>query len=167
MAQEAWSRQDMERALRFAEMAVHFDPLSREALEFRAQVWQRVSDAPLPEEAIRAPNGRSWTAPLDGPTVAPWIFQEMENSPSSSSGPESPLPEVPPPPENGGEKPSWPIRPPRPLPPAPKGKPSESSMDKDSANPSGPGLNPVREEGPPRKEIRRPSLFQTTPFRTP
>lgn len=169
MAQEAWAGQDMERALRFAEMAVHFDPLNRDALEFRAQVWQSVSAGPLPEEAIRASKDRSWTAPLDGPTVAPWIFQEMEKSPSSSPGPERPLPEVPPPPESGGENPDRSARPRHPLPPAATSKPSESSVDRDSANPSRPsfGLNPVREEGPQRKEIRRPSLFQTAPFRTP
>jgi len=167
MAQEAWSRQDMERALRFAEMAVHFDPLNREALELRAQVWQSVSAGPLPEEALQIPSGRSWTEPLDGPTVAPWIFEDLQKPTPPSPSPESPLPEVPSPPEPGEPKPD---RSPRPsgISPAPHaGPPSKSTEQKDSASNGSALDNPVRKEGTQRKEIRRPSLFQTQPLRTP
>jgi len=182
MAQQAYSDGDMDRALRFAEMAVHFDPLNQDALELRAQIWQRISAAPLPEEAL--PSGRHWTAPLDGPTVAPWILQELEKPLPDAPSTESPLPEIPPPPEPGKDTPQSnpsgqlnsnpshkrtgdPSDKPIGGPASPLGS-SRIEMPPEAAQQNGlsPGSNPIRPESR-SKPIRRPSLFQSEPIRFP
>ena len=185
MAQQACNEGDMDRALRFAEMAVHFDPLNQDALEIRAQIWQRISAAPLPEQAL--PSGRNWTAPLDGPTVAPWILQELEKPLPEAPSPESPLPEIPPPPEPGKENPrSNPSGKPTGN---PSGKPPGTPPAKPIGSPPSPlgsgrieqieappeagqqnGLSPRPHPPAPEsrsKPIRRPSLFQSEPIRFP
>jgi len=40
LAQDAWAVGDRDAALRFAEMAVHFDPLNRAAIDLRSDIWQ-------------------------------------------------------------------------------------------------------------------------------
>ncbi|MCS7304274.1 MAG: hypothetical protein NZ602_04100 [Thermoguttaceae bacterium] len=168
MAQQAWTEGDMDRALRFAEMAVHFDPLSREALELRAQIWQRISPAPLPKEALVPPDQDSWTKPLDGPTVAPWILQELEKPLPEAPIPESPLPELGPPPEKPRKENS-------------QGNSSSSATGSkkeiapgdlnlpDSSPQSGLSLrgNPIRSQQTGSKPIARPSVFPNSPLRFP
>jgi hypothetical protein len=39
LAQAAWARGDQEAALRFVDLAVHFDPESRAAIELRTDIW--------------------------------------------------------------------------------------------------------------------------------
>jgi hypothetical protein len=39
LAQAAWARGDQEAALRFADLAVHFDPESRAAIDLRTDIW--------------------------------------------------------------------------------------------------------------------------------
>jgi type IV pilus assembly protein PilQ len=79
LAQNAWAAGDRDAALRFAEMAVHFDPLNRAAIDLRSDIWlgQPVGDhthhGPLPSEPP--------TAPLDGEVIAPWLLEDLEREP--------------------------------------------------------------------------------------
>ncbi len=166
MARQAWNQGDLDRALRFAEMAVHFDPLNREALEIRAQIWQSISAGPLPEEALSLPE-EDWTKPIDGPTLAPWVLQELEKPSTEKPVPETPLPEIPPAPEPG-----------KPPPPEQSGGrfPDGSAMgpaSQDGQRNSGAQRElsgrspPARQEEGRFKVIRRPSLFQQEPLRFP
>lgn len=158
MAQEAWARQDRNRALRFAEMAVHFDPLNREALDFRALVWQSVSPGPLPEQIVPPGSSRSVTEPLDGPTVAPWILEDLQRPTPATSTPESRLPQVPSPPAEGPEK----------LPPPDSPGPFPKNTNSPKSEPSSSSTfapNPVGQDRPRSKAILRPQRFQTELFR--
>ncbi|HIQ20133.1 MAG TPA: hypothetical protein EYH34_02690 [Planctomycetes bacterium] len=77
LAQDAWASGDLKLALRFAEMAVHFDPESRAAIELRARIWQAQSGGELLIEP--ATDAAVPTAPMDGQTIEPWILDELEN----------------------------------------------------------------------------------------
>ena len=76
LAQAAWAKCDRDTALRFAEMAVHFDPLSREAIDLRANIWQgtRVGEHTLDTPESAAPG----TALVDGPEIAPWVLDDLK-----------------------------------------------------------------------------------------
>lgn len=75
LAQSAWAQGDRDRALRFVELAVHFDPLHRAAIDLRSDIWlnKRVGDhtSPCPVDAA--------SAPLDGQAVAPWLLSDLEH----------------------------------------------------------------------------------------
>lgn len=76
-AQAAWSEGDRRKALRMAELAVHFDPHNRQAIELRSDIWLgKPFQSPYAVEPIAAPPG---AAPLDGPQVAPWVLQRLSN----------------------------------------------------------------------------------------
>lgn len=62
-------------ALRLAELAVHFDPLNREAIAWRAEIAAHVP------ESRRAANAmRPLAHPLNDTFVAPWVLEEIEFS---------------------------------------------------------------------------------------
>jgi len=101
MAQNAWAAGDHDTALRFAEMAVHFDPLNRAAIELRSNIWlgqQAPTGQPLvgarwsrdPTQEIPSLGG-PLTTPLDGTTIAPWLLDELQQGPSSRPSPLHPL----------------------------------------------------------------------------
>lgn len=75
LAQSAWAQGDRDRALRFVELSVHFDPLHRAAIDLRSDIWlnKRVGDhtSPCPADAAGAP--------LDGQAVAPWLLSDLEH----------------------------------------------------------------------------------------
>lgn len=75
MAQQAWAEGDRRRALRFAEMAVHFDPLNRAAIDLRSDIWQGnpAGAHTLPPAGESVPPG-----PLDGRAIAPWVLEDLE-----------------------------------------------------------------------------------------
>ena len=77
LAQAAWEKHDRDTALRFAEMAVHFDPQNNDAIELRSEIFQGV-----PAGAV-AMDGQSaarfgGTAPGQSPEVAPWMLDDMK-----------------------------------------------------------------------------------------
>ena len=39
LAQAAWAKQDQEAALRFVDLAIHFDPINRAAIDLRVDIW--------------------------------------------------------------------------------------------------------------------------------
>jgi len=88
-AQTAWAQGDRRKALRMAELAVHFDPLNRQAIELRSDIWLGKPTGPpsvVPPEAMH-PAGA-----LDGPQLAPWVLNQLGNpmpsgDPAQASGP--------------------------------------------------------------------------------
>ena len=86
LAQNAWAAGDRATALRFAEMSVHFDPLSRAAIDLRSDIWvcKREGDhtLPCPPDGAGAPS-----SPLDGTAIAPWLLDDLEREPAPPSEP--------------------------------------------------------------------------------
>lgn len=80
MAQQAWAEGNGRRALRFAEMAVHFDPLNRAAIDLRADIWQGnpVGDHTLGGQAAQFTSA----GPLDGAEIVPWVLDDLERPPT-------------------------------------------------------------------------------------
>ena len=73
-ARQAWAEGKRHRALRLAELAVHFDPVNREAIELRSDIWLGKPYIPgcekfsneMPPEAL-----------LDSPRLPPWLLQQL------------------------------------------------------------------------------------------
>ncbi len=89
LAERAYADGKMHKALRFAEMSVHFDPLSRAALRLRSDIWQN-----KPYElhvAEQMPAGPPPANPLEGETLPDWLIDELENAPPRPSAPLHPL----------------------------------------------------------------------------
>jgi type IV pilus assembly protein PilQ len=72
LAQNAWAAGDRNTAMRFAELAVHFDPLSREAIELRSEIWQG-KPAAGSATAASAPGA----GPLDGRSIDDWVLEDL------------------------------------------------------------------------------------------
>lgn len=60
-------------ALRLADLAVHFDPLNREAIGLRSEMAARSPEARRAAEAMQP-----LSHPLDDTFVAPWLLEEIE-----------------------------------------------------------------------------------------
>jgi len=80
LAQNAWAEGDQGTALRFAELSVHFDPLSRAAIELRSNIWQGSRQG-----------GDALAGSLDGATIAPWLLDDLQREPAPVSKPLHPL----------------------------------------------------------------------------
>jgi len=74
-AKAAWAEGDRTEALRLAELAVQFDPRSREAINLRSDIWL---GKPYGEHSIQGPppSGPPTDA-LDGQTIEPWLLDEL------------------------------------------------------------------------------------------
>ncbi len=79
LAQSAWAEGDRDRALRFAELAVHFDPLNRAAIDLRSDIWL---NKPVGDHTSPCPADAAAGVPLDGQAVAPWLLSDLEHEPS-------------------------------------------------------------------------------------
>ncbi len=79
MAQEAWEKNDRDTALRFAEMAVHFDPQNNDAIQLRSEIFQGTP-------AAATANGFPSSARLGGmggansPEVADWMLDDLNRA---------------------------------------------------------------------------------------
>lgn len=93
LAQGAWANGDRKTALRFAEMAVHFLPSYRAAIDLRSDIWlgRPYGDHTLldPPPMTAEPN------PLDGPHIAGWLLDDLRQAPEAvplpPAGPLHPL----------------------------------------------------------------------------
>jgi type IV pilus assembly protein PilQ len=89
LAQNAWAAGDRQTALRFAEMAVHFDPLNRAAIDLRATIWQGLPEG---KHTLRGPGVDVATpAALDGRNVADWVLDDLEQESKPQPPPSHPL----------------------------------------------------------------------------
>ncbi|HYW80243.1 MAG TPA: hypothetical protein VE890_11730, partial [Thermoguttaceae bacterium] len=76
-AQDAWAVGDRRKALRFAEMAVHFDPMNTAAIELRSDIWTgKPSQRRVSAGTIPAPES------LDGQMLPAWLLDDLENAPA-------------------------------------------------------------------------------------
>jgi type IV pilus assembly protein PilQ len=89
LAQAAWADGDQRRALRFAEMAVQFDPLNRAAIDLRSDIWLGKQEGEHTVGAERR-GGDPAANPLDGVAVAGWIMDDLENTAPSPPMPMHP-----------------------------------------------------------------------------
>jgi hypothetical protein len=84
----------MHKALRFAEMAVQFDPLSRAAIELRSDIWL---NKPYEKHLAVAQRDVQLTVPpktphpLEGESMPDWLIQDLENAPAGSAVPPAPV----------------------------------------------------------------------------
>jgi type IV pilus assembly protein PilQ len=83
LAQAAWARGDRETALRLAEMAVHFDPESREAIDLRADIWQGTCRG---DHKLAA-----GPALVDGRNIADWVLDDLKHDGPAAAMPLHPL----------------------------------------------------------------------------
>jgi hypothetical protein len=89
LAQAAWAAGDGDRALRYSEMAVQFDPTNRAAIDLRSAIWQGrpYGDHTLqPEgEAAAGPFGPSDVGPkvdaLDRGAMPQWLLDQLQSPP--------------------------------------------------------------------------------------
>jgi type IV pilus assembly protein PilQ len=87
LAQNAWAAGDRDTALRYVELAVHFDPENRAAIDLRANIWQnqpcgKFSLCPAPCADPKA---------LDGPEIAGWLMDDLEHGTQVQPAPKHPL----------------------------------------------------------------------------
>jgi type IV pilus assembly protein PilQ len=89
LAQSAYASGDRNTALRFAEMAVQFDPLNRAAIDLRSCIWL---NKPYGEHSLEALTADGPAAnPIDGQTIAPWLLDDLERAPVAAPAPMHPL----------------------------------------------------------------------------
>ncbi|MBI3836510.1 MAG: hypothetical protein HY288_01075 [Planctomycetia bacterium] len=77
LAQNAWAGNDKKAALRFINIAVHFDPMNRAAIDLRSDIMagnhygDHTGAGPLP---MATPSDA-----VDGQTIAPWVLDNLED----------------------------------------------------------------------------------------
>lgn len=88
LAATAYAEGEPKRALWFAEMAVQFDPLNREALDLRSDIW-------LGKPYLARGNSILVDArlanPLEGQTMPDWLIDDLQSAPASPPTPLHPL----------------------------------------------------------------------------
>ena len=92
LAQSAWAAGDRKTALRFAEMSVHFDPLSRKAIDLRSDIWlgRPHGDHTLDADAF-APRTETMMDAVDGQVIAGWLLDDLQREPVMQPAPVHPL----------------------------------------------------------------------------
>jgi len=88
LAENAYAANDRKKALRFVEMAVHFDPLNRASLDLRSDIWL---GKPYAEHEIVVSDEALPANPLDGEAIPGWLIDDLENAPSGPPRPMHPL----------------------------------------------------------------------------
>ncbi len=93
LAQSAWAGGEREKALRFAELAVHYDPLNRAALDLRSAIWlgRSLGDHTLQAEVVSGGGTGGAVTVLDGPELPPWLLGELSGAPPIGPGPSATL----------------------------------------------------------------------------
>lgn len=75
LAQNAWAGGDRDRALRFVEISIHFDPLSRAAIDLRTDIFESNPQGDHTLAGESAPTAAP--GPIDGQAIAPWLLNEL------------------------------------------------------------------------------------------
>jgi len=89
LAQNAWAQGDRDRALRYAEISVHFNPGSRAAIDLRSDIWMNEAQGGhtlVAPGALRDPVA----AVLDDETLPPWVLQGLQEDTNGSLRPSAP-----------------------------------------------------------------------------
>jgi len=89
LAQAAWAHGDEARALRFAEMAVHFDSLNRAAIDLRSDIWLGRQHGDHTFSGTLAAGRPPGEAPgvLDVEALPPWLLEDLEQGPQPAAPP--------------------------------------------------------------------------------
>ncbi len=89
LAQNAWAQGERERALRYAEISVHYNPGSRAAIDLRSDIWM---NEPQGGHTLVAPTVLAETAEtvLDEEALPPWVLQGLQETTSKSLRPSAP-----------------------------------------------------------------------------
>lgn len=78
-AQQAWHQGDQQRALWLINLSIHFDPLSRAAIDLRSDITS--NNAQGDHTDVHPPRLAPNLHPLDGELLAPWIVDELGRPP--------------------------------------------------------------------------------------
>jgi type IV pilus assembly protein PilQ len=130
LAEHAWQTGQVALARRFADLAVHFDPLNRAAIELRSQVWMTEPDGvPVIQQPLQPVPNESGPAQLTPQVPAPQSTRKSPDPvwdrlfvPGPSATP-PPMKESPPLLPVPGSPPDAPLPPDRPLHPRDSGMP--------------------------------------------
>jgi type IV pilus assembly protein PilQ len=88
LAQQAWSGGDQTSALRFVDLAIHFDPADRAAIDLRVDI---LTGNHFDEHtAVKFPKPVDAAHPGEGHDVPPWMFDELQH-PGDAPPPPQPL----------------------------------------------------------------------------
>jgi hypothetical protein len=93
LAENAYAAGEMHKALRFAEMAVQFDPESRAAIELRSDIWlnkpyeKHAASAQRDVRLTIPPNSAN---PMEGASMPDWLIQDLEHAPAGDAAPPVP-----------------------------------------------------------------------------
>lgn len=102
LAQNAWAAGHRDAALRFAELAVHFDPTNRAAIDLRSDIWlgrpygdhtlppiDEVMPGDLPGEfpLLEPAAPPVQTTPLDEAELPEWLLQRLQRPAAAEQGP--------------------------------------------------------------------------------
>jgi type IV pilus assembly protein PilQ len=89
LAQNAWAQGDRERALRYAEISVHYNPGSRAAIDLRSDIWM---NEPQGGHTLVAPTVLAEPAEtvLDDEALPPWVLQRLQETTNESLRPSAP-----------------------------------------------------------------------------
>jgi type IV pilus assembly protein PilQ len=88
LAQNAWVLDDHENALRYAELAVHFNPGNRAAIDLRSDIWMNEAQGGHSLLGPRTLPQRMPTAMVpDGEELPTWVIQGLQEDTSDSSRP--------------------------------------------------------------------------------
>lgn len=86
LAQGAWAAGNQRMAYRFIELAVHFDPLNRAAIDLRADIW---SGNPAGDHTL-PPAPEVSSEMLDGDALPPWLLNNLEGETAAFPHPRDP-----------------------------------------------------------------------------
>jgi len=88
LAQNAWAAGDRDAALRFAELAVQFDPTNRAAIDLRSDIW---TGNPAGDHTLCGFTAEPDPAGLDQTMMSPWLLDELQREPVATPLPMHPL----------------------------------------------------------------------------
>ncbi|MHB8903098.1 MAG: type II secretion system protein GspD, partial [Thermoguttaceae bacterium] len=88
LAQAAWAQGDGDTALCYAEMAVHFNPGSRAAIDLRSDIWMKNAAGGhtlIGPNALPEPAATETATVLDDESIPPWVLQGLEDNANRTS----------------------------------------------------------------------------------
>jgi type IV pilus assembly protein PilQ len=88
LAQQFWAMGDRHTALKYAELAVHYNPGSRKAIDLRSDIW---TNDPQGGHTLVGPGALpDPVTDLDKQQLPPWVIQGLQDSTSESPRPSAP-----------------------------------------------------------------------------